>query len=289
MTTLLATWEEPGDVAIRAAWARKAEGGNLADALEAGLSAAELDPNLIMVGLGSLPNAEGELELDASMMRGSDLLCGAVCAVRNICPVIRLARIVMEETPHILIAGDQARKFAIERGFKTRQLLTPKVLERWERWKENPTPLDVYEHAHCDTVTMLGFEDGQLMAASSTSGWPFKQPGRVGDSPIFGAGIYADDEVGAAGATGLGEELWKAVASFRAVEFMRRGMTPQEACDEVVRHMLRRQPKAGFMPSAVMAINNQGDVGASITADKFPLWICRDGQMELKVFVPPSP
>ena len=286
MTTLLSTWKEPGEVAIRAGWARKAEGGSLVDALEAGLSAAELDPNLIMIGLGSLPNAEGDLELDASMMRGSDQLCGAVCAVRNIVPVISLARKVMEDTPHVMIAGDQARRYAIERGFKPQQTLTSKVLKRWEDWRQSPERIRIYEHAHSDTVTMLGLEDGQLVAASSTSGLPFKQPGRVGDSPIFGAGIYADDEIGAAGATGNGEELWKACASFRAVEFMRHGDSPQVACEKVIAHMLRRQPKANDLPCVVFAMNKAGEIGAAVTKDAFELWVCQDGALEMRVFHP---
>ncbi len=288
MTTILSTWREPGEVAIRAAWAKRQSGGSLEDTLEAGLAAAELDPNLIMIGLGSLPNSEGELELDASMMRGSDLMCGAVCSVRSIVPIISVARMVMEDTPHVMLAGDQARRYAIERGFKPRQTLTARVIERWEEWRTSPERIKVYEHAHSDTVTMLALSEGNLLAASSTSGLPFKQPGRVGDSPIFGAGIYADDEIGAAGATGNGEELWKAVASFRAVEFMRQGRTPQEACEAVIHHMLRRQTRAQDLPCVVFAMNKDGDFGAAATKDEFPMWVCRDGEFELKVFGVPS-
>lgn len=284
MTTILSTWKEPGEVAIRAAWDKRQSGGGLIDALEAGLAAAELDPNLIMIGLGSLPNAEGDLELDASIMRGSDLMCGAVCAVRNIVPVISLARRVMEDTPHVMIAGDQARRFAIEEGFEPRQTLSADVIERWETWRKSPERIKVYEHTHSDTVTMLGLADGNLAAASSTSGLPFKQPGRVGDSPIFGAGIYADDEIGAAGATGNGEELWKAVASFRAVEFMRQGLSPQQACEGVVQQMLRRQSKAQELPCVVFAMNRDGEVGAATTKGTFELWICRDGDLQMQSF-----
>jgi isoaspartyl peptidase/L-asparaginase-like protein (Ntn-hydrolase superfamily) len=132
---------------------------------------------------------------------------------------------------------------------------------------------------------MLAQEDpGHVVAASSTSGLAWKLPGRVGDSPIIGAGIYADDEVGAAGATGNGEELWKACASFRTVEHMRRGLSPQEACEETVRQMLRRQPGAIEMPSAVMALDRQGNYGAAVTVRDFPVWICRDGHTEMRVY-----
>lgn len=275
-------------MAIRAAWATKSAGGGLVDSLEAGLSAAELDPNLIMIGLGSLPNAEGDLELDASIMRGSDLMCGAVCAVRNIVPVISLARKVMEETPHVMIAGDQARRYAMEQGFEARQTLTGAVIEKWEEWRQSPERIRVYEHTHSDTVTMLGLVDGKMAAASSTSGLPFKQPGRVGDSPIFGAGIYADDEIGAAGATGNGEELWKAVASFRAVENMRQGMSPQEACEAVARHMIRRQTKSQELPCVVFAMSKNGEYGAATTKEEFPMWVCRDGEFTLEIFGMPT-
>lgn len=285
---ILSSWKEPGEVAIRAAWAKKSEGGSVLDALEAGLAAAELDPTLTLVGLGSIPNSDGELELDASMMRGSDYLCGAVCAVRGIVPVISLARMVMEDTPHVMIAGEQARRYAIERGMKPRNLVTPDVAAQYDIWLQNPERIKEYVHAISDTVTMLGGENGQLFAASSTSGLPYKQPGRVGDSPIFGAGIYADDEVGTAGATGNGEELWKACASFRAVENMRHGMTPQEACDEVVNHMLRRQPKVHELPCVVFAMSKDWQIGASCTQGDFPLWVCRDGEMELITFGTPA-
>ena len=190
----------------------------------------------------------------------------------------------MEETPHVMIAGDQARRYAIEQGFEPRQTLTAEVIIRWEEWRESPERIKVYEHTHSDTVTMLGLTNDKMAAASSTSGLPFKQPGRVGDSPIFGAGIYADDEIGAAGATGNGEELWKAVASFRAVEHMRQGLSPQEACESVVQQMIRRQPKAQELPCVVFAMNREGEVGAATTKDKFDLWICRDGAFEMQTF-----
>jgi isoaspartyl peptidase/L-asparaginase-like protein (Ntn-hydrolase superfamily) len=137
---------------------------------------------------------------------------------------------------------------------------------------------------------MIGLEaPGHLVAASSTSGIAWKMPGRVGDSPIIGAGIYADDEVGAAGATGWGEELWKNVASFRTVEAMRHGATPQEACDASVRQMIRRQPLSTKMMCVVFAMDSKGNFGASTTVEQFPLWICRDGEMEMKSYSPPSP
>lgn len=293
MTTLLATWNEPGHVAIQAAWAARQSGADLRTTLEKGLAAAELDPNLLAIGLGSLPNSDGDLELDASMMDGSDLSAGAVCAVRGICPVISVARKVLEDTKHVILAGDQARRFAIAKGFRPQNLMTAEAIKHYETWKISPEALESeYLHAVSqshDTVTMLGLEDPQhCVAASATSGWAFKMPGRVGDSPIIGAGIYADDEVGCAGATGLGEELLKAAASFRAVEAMRSGLSAQEACDQTVRQMMRRQPSSLTMPCVVFALRRDGDFGASTTKDEFPLWICRDGSFELRHFGVPA-
>ncbi len=289
MTTLLATWLQPGEVAIRAAWESRSGGSNLLDSLTDGLAAAELDPDLIAIGLGSVPNEDGELELDASVMDGRTLDCGAVCAVRGIVPVIKVAQRVMETTSHVMIAGDQARRFAIAEGFEPRNLITADAVRRYDEWIADPERHSNYVHHKDDkpgdTVTMLGLEpDRHLCAACSTSGMPFKLPGRVGDSPIIGAGIYADDEAGAAGATGYGEELWKACASFRTVEAMRRGGTPQEACEDTVRTMIRRQPKSLDMPCVVFALSPEGEVGAAISKGEFDLWICRDGVIECQHF-----
>lgn len=289
MTTFLATWREPGKCAIEHAWQARAAGADMLTCLEKGLAACEEDERFILIGRGSLPNSDGELELDASMMDGADLSAGAVCAVQDILPAISLARRVKEKTKHVMLAGHQARRFAIEEGFKPRQLATAESLRRYEEWRADPEGVVArsnrhIEHAH-DTVTMLGWEGpDHVVAASSTSGWSWKKPGRVGDSPIIGAGIYADNEAGAAGSTGSGEELWRAVASFRTVEAMRRGMSAREACEDTIRQMLRRQPNARTIPCAVMAVRADGDVGGAATVNEFPVWICRDGKIECRVY-----
>lgn len=290
METILGTWRQPGELAVNQALAKRQAGGSLLDALEAGLIAAEDDPHLIAIGRGSLPNSDGELELDASVMEGTHLNAGAVCAVRGIFPVISVARKVMEITPHVMLAGDQARRFAISQGFVPENLITPEVCARYEQYLNSPERAKAYVHTADDpvphdTVTMLACDDaGHTVAASSTSGMPFKMPGRVGDSPIVGAGIYADDEAGAAGATGLGEELWKACASFRTVEFMRQGRTAQEACEEVARIMLRRQPACREIICVVLALRSDGDFGAAATTGEFDLWVCQKGQISTQKY-----
>lgn len=297
MSIILSTWDKPGKVAIDAAWNVRRNGADLRTTLETGLAAAELDPTLVAIGLGGLPNADGEVELDASMMDGADLSAGAVCGVRGICPVISVARKVLEETPHVMLAGDQARRFAIEKGMKPRSLMTAQNVEWYNDWRSRQDKEDIeYVHSvedralvaaehHGDTVTMLGWEaPNHVVAASSTSGLAWKMPGRIGDSPIIGAGIYADNEVGAAGATGWGEELWKAVASFRTIEAMRHGMSPQEACEYTIRTMMRKQPSSRETQSVVFAISNTGEYGAANTKDVFHLWICDEGTIDVQEY-----
>jgi isoaspartyl peptidase/L-asparaginase-like protein (Ntn-hydrolase superfamily) len=287
MTTFLGTWEQPGKPAVETAWSTFGKTGSLRDSLERGLAVCELDPSFLAIGLGSLPNADGEIELDAAMMDGENLECGAVCALRGIVPAISVARAVMEKTPHNMLAGDQARRFALAQGYVPRNLVTEEISRQYEKWRAGQFP-DEYIHSvsdlHGDTVTMLGASEGKCVAASSTSGIAWKIPGRVGDSPIVGAGIYADNEIGCAGATGLGEELWKGVASYRAVRNMESGMTAQEACDEVIRQMIRRQPHACDMSCVVLALRKDGDFGAAITTGEFHLWVCQDGATSVHTY-----
>lgn len=286
MTRIVATWLEPGPVALKAVKPLVEEGRPLLDILETGLAACEEDLDLIAIGAGSLPNTDGDIELDASMMSGDTLRAGAVCGLQGIVPAISVARKVLDETPHVMLCGQNAQRYAIEQGFKPRLLITPEICRRWDEWKANGAPvmpLDKDEYVHHssdgshDTVTMLAVRDGKTAAASSTSGMAWKIPGRVGDSPIIGAGIYADDEAGCAGATGWGEELWKALASFRTVEFMRQGMTPQEACDATIRHMHRRHPNKFRLPCVVLAMNLKGDVAAACGGGPFDFWVLDEG------------
>ncbi|MFI5386540.1 MAG: N(4)-(beta-N-acetylglucosaminyl)-L-asparaginase [Fimbriimonadales bacterium] len=291
MATFLASWRDPGVTAVETAWQTRKDGCDLLTSLEQGLAACELDPSFLAIGLGALPNQDGELELDASVMDGADLSAGAVCAMRGIVPAISVARLVKDKTPHMMLAGDQARRFALEHKFEPRNLMTAENVRRYEEWRKTRiTAIQEYVHSpteqhHGDTVTMLGWEEpGHVVAASSTSGLGWKLPGRVGDSPIVGAGIYADDEAGCAGATGLGEEIWKGMMSYRTVEKIREGMTPQQACDDTVYQLIRRQPGSTEFPCVVFAMNNRGEFGAATTKGEFPLWICEEGDIRLQVF-----
>lgn len=291
MGKIVATWERPGEVAIAAAVQAQREGKCLLTCLESGLAFAEDDPELVAIGRGSLPNSDGEIELDASVMEGRNLDCGAVCALRGMLPAITVARMVMEKTPHNMIAGEQARRFAIENGLRPQNLMTAKAAEHFESYMSDPIRAKEYIHTipdnPADTITMLGVEDGpHFVAASSTSGLGYKRPGRVGDSPIIGAGIYADDEAGAAGATGWGEDLWKACVSIRVVDAMRRGLSAQEACEEVMREMVRRRPETATRHSVVLALDRNGEHGAAAVGKKFDLWIY-EGNVPKKVTYEP--
>lgn len=290
MRTILSTWKRPGKPSIEAAIANSRAGGSLLDCVEAGLTLVEDDPQYIAIGRGSIPNTDGDLELDASIMRGDTLQSGAVCAVKDLLPVISMARWVMERTDHAMLAGDQARRFGIEQGLVPQDLLTDDSRQRFEHFQRDPDGARAYVHAiedvpPCDTVTMLARESGDFVAASSTSGMPFKMPGRVGDSPIVGAGIYADNEAGCAGATGLGEVLWRAAASARAVEFMRNGASAQEACDEVVQFMVRRFEAARHIQCVVLALDRQDGWGAAITHGKYEMYIAQGDNVEYHEFV----
>lgn len=291
---ILSTWRRPGEVALRAAQETLASGADLLTCLERGLAAAEEDPDLIAIGRGSVPNSEGEIELDASMMDGRTLRSGAVCALRKTLPAISVARLVMDQTDHVMLAGDQAVRFARAKGFAEVDLDTENSRERYAEWLRDQPDVAQYVHASDDkmgdTVTMLALENGpHCVAASSTSGLPFKLPGRVGDSPIVGAGIYADDEVGCAGATGNGEALWREVAAFRTTEFMRAGLSPQEACEATIRHLMRRQASSLHLPSVVFALGLDGRYGAACCTDEFELWIGQGGQMRMEVYRPLEP
>jgi len=192
----------------------------------------EDDPTIMTVGYGGLPNAEGEVELDAGIMDGTRHRAGAVFNLHKIKNPISVARLVMERTRPTQLAGDGALRVAGEMGFQPMQLLTPAGLEAWLKWKNTPNDSTYWiDKDHHDTIGVCAVDGkGKVAAGCSTSGLAWKIPGRVGDSPIIGAGLYVDQDVGAAGSTGRGEENIRIAGGHTIVENMRRGMPPREAC-----------------------------------------------------------
>ena len=223
-------------------------GSDALDAVVAAVNIVEDDPNDMSVGLGGLPNADGIVELDASVMHGPSHRAGAVAALQNIKNPSRVARAVMERTDHVLLVGEGALKFAKMHGFKEENLLTDRSREEWVRWKETLSNEDDYLPPHTiddknigeglrkalqtyGTINCLAIDlNGNLSGVTTTSGLAYKIPGRVGDSPIIGAGLFVDNEVGAAGSTGRGEANLANLSSVMIVEYMRQGHTPEEAC-----------------------------------------------------------
>ncbi|WP_194777426.1 isoaspartyl peptidase/L-asparaginase family protein [Pararhodonellum marinum] len=259
---ILSTWEH-GMPANERAWEVLKESGNVVDAVEEGVKVTELDMDNLSVGLQGLPDREGIPTLDASIMMG-DGSCGAVAFVRQVKHPISLARKVMEETPHVLLAGEGARQFAIAQGFPMeKEALSPKAEMMYQEWKKTATYKPIINIENHDTIGMIALgEDGKMAGSCTTSGLAYKMHGRVGDSPIIGAGLYVDDEVGAATATGLGESIIRINGSFLIVELMRQGRTPQEACEEAVRRLISKNKNISDIQAGFLAFNKEGAYGA---------------------------
>ncbi|MBZ5516241.1 MAG: N(4)-(beta-N-acetylglucosaminyl)-L-asparaginase [Acidobacteriia bacterium] len=269
----LSTWIQGKAANARAAETLKS-GGSLLDAVEKGINTAEDDPNITTVGYGGLPNAEGEVELDAAIMDGARHRAGAVASLRQIKNPISVARLVLEKTRHTTLAGEGAFRFALQMGFRPQQLLTPESLKKWLDWKADPkrqtfwlNPADNH-----DTIGMVGTDgQGHVVAGCSTSGLAWKIPGRVGDSPLVGCGVYADDNVGAASATGDGDLMTNYCTSISIVHAMARGASPQEACVELLRHIVKTDPANRTAQVGVIALNTRGEIGAACIAKNFQL------------------
>ena len=256
---VIATWNVPH--ATEEAWRVLKSGGSALDAVENGTKVEEADTKNQSVGKGGRPDRDGQVTLDACIMdhKGN---CGAVVYLQNITHAVSVARKVMEETPHVMLAGDGAEKFAYEQGFQKENLLTEASRQGWEEWKKEAKYEPVINIENHDTIGMLALDqEGNLSGACTTSGMAFKMAGRVGDSPIIGAGLFVDNEVGAATATGMGEEVVKTVGSFLVVELMRQGYSPQQACEEAIERIVKNNPKYRDIQVGYIALNKKGQYG----------------------------
>lgn len=257
---VIATWNVKD--ATKVAWDTLAKGQSALDAVEQGCKVEEANANGTSVGKGGLPDRDGVVSLDACIMNEKGD-CGAVVFIENITHAVSVARLVMEQTPHVMLAGSGAQKFAIENGFKKENLLTDDSKKSWENWKIKSQYNPIINIENHDTIGMLAIDkNGDISGACTTSGLAFKMNGRVGDSPIIGSGLYVDNEVGGAVATGLGEEVIKTVGSFLIVELMRQGKSPQKACEEAIQRIVQK-PNSNYMNFQVgyIAVNKKGETG----------------------------
>lgn len=259
---ILSTWNH-GMPANDKAWEVLQESGSILDAVEEGVKVTELDLTNLSVGLQGLCDREGIATLDASIMKG-DGSCGSVAFVRQIKHPISLARKVMENTPHVMLAGEGARQYAIAEGFHVeKEELSPGAQRAYLEWKKKSEYKPIINIENHDTIGMIGLgTDGKMAGSCTTSGLAFKMHGRVGDSPIIGAGLFVDDEVGAATATGLGESIIRICGSFLIVELMRQGRTPQEACEEAVKRLIAKNRNIENIQAGFLALNKDGEYGA---------------------------
>lgn len=277
---VLSTWHF-GSIANRAAWRVLETGGSALDAVEAGCRAVEEDPTVSSVGWGGYPDAEGVVTLDALIMEAPDR-CGAVACLRDYLPAISLARRVMEKTRHVLLVGPGAEAFAAAQSFPRRSLLSPQAREAWLKWKsQQETSCGSSPEMH-DTIGVLALDaQGRIAGGCSTSGLAFKLPGRVGDSPIVGHGLYVDPEVGAAVGTGHGELIMRVCGTFLIVEEMRRGAMPEEAIKTALRRIAQRCHPGPKEQAAFIALRRDGLWAAGALRPGFQVAVRSPNQEEL--------
>jgi len=256
---VIATWNVKN--ATTKAWEILEQGGSSLDAVEQGVMVEEADENNQSVGKGGRPDRDGNVTLDACIM-DPDGNCGAVLCMENIAHPISVARKVMEDTPHVMLAGNGAEQFAYEKGFKKENLLTEKSKQEWLEWKKTSQYKPIVNIENHDTIGMLAIDKlGNMSGACTTSGMAYKIRGRVGDSPIIGAGLFIDNKIGGATATGVGEEVVRTVGSFLIVELMRQGKSPQEACEEGVRRIIDKNKDKLNFQIGFIAMNKKGETG----------------------------
>lgn len=258
---VIATWNVPN--ATAKAWEVLQNNHTALDAVEQGCRVEEADVKNQSVGKGGLPDREGNVTLDACVM-DKDGNCGSVVYLQHITHAVSVARKVMEDTPHVMLAGKGAEQFALSLGLKKENLLTEASKKAWEKWKVKSEYKPIINIENHDTIGMLAIDkQGDISGACTTSGLAYKMAGRVGDSPIIGSGLFIDNEVGGCTATGLGEEVVKTVGSFLVVELMRQGMHPQKACEEAIKRIVSK-PNSNFRNFQVgyIAANKKGETGS---------------------------
>ncbi|MBI4617582.1 MAG: N(4)-(beta-N-acetylglucosaminyl)-L-asparaginase [Planctomycetes bacterium] len=275
---VISTWPH-GVAANEAAGKILSEGGSALDAVEKGVNVCELDPAVSSVGLGGYPNEAGVVQLDASIMDGETRACGAVAALERVATPVSVARRVMEKTRHVLLVGAGALEFARAEGFEERELLTEESRRAWEAWKASREKKEGDPH---DTIGMVAIDSrGRMAGACTTSGLPWKMPGRVGDSPIVGAGLYVDGKAGGAAATGVGEEVIRVAGSFLVVERMRAGDHPQAAVEAALARIVENSGTRHQV--AFVALDRAGRIGAASIKPGFTYAVWRGGKVELLV------
>jgi isoaspartyl peptidase/L-asparaginase-like protein (Ntn-hydrolase superfamily) len=285
LPVIISTWNH-GLPSNEAAMKVLDNGGSIVDAVEQGVWVPEADPNNRSVGLGGMPDRDGYVTLDASIM-GPDGNAGSVAFLQHIVHPVSVARKIMEDTPHELLVGEGALQFALEQGFKKENLLTPGAEKAWKEWlkKANYDPVINWENEpnkYHDTIGLLAVDkNGEVAGACTTSGMGFKMHGRVGDSPIIGAGLFVDNEVGAATATGMGELVLKTLGSFLVVEFMRNGMSPQQACEAAVMRIVHKLPENKKFQVGYIAVNKNGETGGYSLQPGFNYALYQGGKNEL--------
>ena len=276
---VIATWNVPN--ATTKAWEVLQAGGSLLDALEQGCMIEEADVKNQSVGKGGRPDRDGHVTLDACIMNTKGD-CGAVVAIQNITHAISVARKVLEETPHVMLAGTGAENFAVSKGMKRENLLTEASKKEWSEWLVEAAYKPIINIENHDTIGMLAIdENGDISGACTTSGLAYKMAGRVGDSPIIGAGLFVDNEIGGAVATGMGEEVVKTVGSFLVVELMRQGKSPQEACEEAIKRIVNK-PNSNHenFQVAYIAVNKNGETGSYSIHKDFSMTKYQNGKNE---------
>lgn len=243
-------------------------GGTVLDAVEQGIRVTEADVTNDSVGIGGRPNAAGVLQLDACIMDGQTQKAGSVAGLENYPHPISVARRVMDKTKHVMLVGQGAAQFAKEQGFETAVMPIPQQKKLWQEWKQQQPPAKPTNH---DTIALVGLDSHRNLAGGcSTSGLAYKLPGRVGDSPILGSGLYVDGEVGAAGATGIGENVMRFCATFLIVEMMRNGLHPTAACRATIERIAKMDRKpASELHINFLAIDKQGRYGAAGTDEAY--------------------